>query len=331
MHAPIGMSALQLGKHVYGQKPLAHDLYEVRKLSEFVHGRKLVTQMGIQIQSVNHYRLAVRLIRDGVIGKIKETHSWVPKSWGDTAPLPTHSDPVPEGFNWDLWLGVCAERPFIGNSYYHPVNWRKRIDFGTGTFGDMGCHIFDPVFSALELYSPITVRSEGLAPNQSSWALDSSIHYVFPGNARTAGKTLAVNWYDGAAKPPAEVLKLLEGDERPNSGSIFVGTEGVLVLPHWSKPLLYPDAKFKDFKFPDVRGADHWEQFLLACQGNGTTTAHFGYSGPLTETVLLGGVASRFPQTTLKWESASLIFDLAEANQFIHRKYRQGWSVKGLG
>ncbi len=330
MHAPIGMSALQLGKHVYGQKPLAHDLYEVRKLTEFVHGRKLVTQMGIQIQSVNHYRLAVRLIRDGVIGKIKETHSWVPKSWGDTAPLPTHNDPVPDGFNWDLWLGVCAERPFIGNGYYHPVNWRKRTDFGTGTFGDMGCHIFDPVFSALELYAPITVRSEGQAPSQSNWALDSSIHYVFPGNARTAEKTLAVNWYDGAAKPPAEVLKLLEGDERPNSGSIFVGTEGVLVLPHWSKPLLYPDAKFKDFKFPDVRGGDHWEQFLQACQGNGQTTAHFGYSGRLTETVLIGGVASHFPQTTLNWNSAKLKFEQNEANHFIRRKYRRGWSVKGL-
>jgi predicted dehydrogenase len=237
---------------------------------------------------------------------------------------------VPSGFNWDLWLGVNSTRPFIGNAYYHPANWRKRLDFGTGTFGDMGCHIFDPVFSALELHSPISVRSEGVAPNQWNWAMDSKIHYVFPGSERTADKTLPVSWYDGEAKPAPEILKLLEGDERPNSGSMFVGTEGVLVLPHWSRPLLYPDAKFKDFKFPDVPGADHWEQFLLACQGKAKTMANFGYAGPLTETVLLGGVASRFPQTTLKWNSAKLKFDEAEANHFIRRKYREGWTVKGL-
>jgi len=330
MHAAIDMSALQLGKHVYGQKPLAHDLYEVRKLTEFVRGKNLVTQMGIQIHSVNHYRMAVRLVQDGVIGKIKETHSWCPKSWGDPGPIPTQSDPVPAGFDWDLWLGVNEHHPYIGNAYYHPANWRKRLDFGTGTFGDMGCHIFDPVFSALDLRAPISVRSEGPAPNQWNWAMDSKIHYVFPGNARTADQTLPVSWYDGTSKPPAEVLKLLEGDDRPDSGSIFVGTEGVLVLPHWSRPLLYPDAKFKDFKFPDVPGADHWEQFLKACQGNGKTTANFGYAGPLTETVLLGGVASRFPQTTLKWDATKLKFEENEANHFIRRKYRKGWSVKGL-
>ncbi len=138
MHASIDMSALQLGKHVYGQKPLAHDLYEVRKLTEFVSRGKLVTQMGIQIQSVNHYRLAVRLVQDGVIGKIKETHSWCPKSWGDPAPLPANTDPVPAGFDWDLWQGVCSTRPYIGNGYFHPATFEvargrratgKRFDF----------------------------------------------------------------------------------------------------------------------------------------------------------------------------------------------------------
>jgi len=330
MHAPIGMSAMQLGKNLYGQKPLAHDLYEVRRLTEYAREKKRVTQMGIQIQSVNFYKMAVQLIHQGVIGKIKETHSWCPKSWGDPGPLPSQTDPVPEGLNWDLWLGVSEPHPYIGNGYYHPFNWRKRLDFGTGTFGDMGCHIFDPVFKALEITSPITVRSEGPAPNQWNWALDSRIRYIFRGNDRTAEKLLPVNWYDGAAKPSPEVLKLLEGDERPESGSIFVGTEGVLVLPHWSRPLLYPDAKFKDFKFPQVASNDHYEQFLLACQGNGLTTANFNYAGPLTEAVLLGGIASRFPQTTLKWDSTKMKFDVNEANHFTRRKYRQGWNIKGL-
>ncbi len=330
MHAPIGMSAMQLGKHVYGQKPLAHDLYEVRKLTEFARRKGVVTQMGIQIHSVNHYRLASRLIQSGVIGKVKEVHSWCPKSWGDPAPRSETSDPVPQGFDWNLWLGVCPERPFIGNGYYHPANWRKRIDFGTGTFGDMGCHIFDPVFDALGLGAPLSVRSEGPAPNQWNWALDSQIHYLFAGTPRTEEKTIKVTWYDGASKPPAEVIALLEGDELPNSGSIFAGTEGALVLPHIARPLLYPDKKFKDYKYPEVASGDHWAEFVEACRGQGHTSAHFGYAGPLTEAVLLGGVASHFSKATLKWDAKTMKFDLAEANKLIRREYRHGWEVSGL-
>ena len=330
MHAPIGMSAMHLGKHVYGQKPLAHDLYEVRKLTEFACSAQVVSQMGIQIHATSHYKLARLLIQGGAIGRVKEVHSWCPKSWGDPAPRPDRTDPVPADFAWDLWLGVCAGRPFIGDAYYHPANWRKRLDFGTGTFGDMGCHIFDPVFDALDLRAPISVRSEGPAPNQWNWALDSQIHYVFPGTFYTAGNTLALTWYDGAQKLPAEVLALLEGDEQPNSGSIFVGTQGTLVLPHVARPLLYPDKKFHDFKFPEVASHDHWGEFVDACLGEGRTSASFGYAGPLTEAVLLGGVASRFPKTTLTWNPGKLEFDVREANQFIRRDYRSGWSVKGL-
>ena len=331
MHAPIGMSAMQLGKHIYGQKPLAHDLHEVRKLTEYAfYNRKLVTQMGIQIHATSHYRMAALLVQAGAIGKIKEVHSWCPKSWGDTSALPKQSDPVPSGFDWDLWLGVCASRPFIGNGYYHPVNWRKRLDFGTGTFGDMGCHIFDPVFSALRLGPPVSVRSDGPAPNQWNWAMDSRIHYNFPGTPFTARNSIELTWYDGASKPPADIRALAEGDELPETGSIFVGTQGALVLPHWARPLLYPDKKYKDFIYPEVASGDHWGEFVDACLGHARTSADFLYAGQLTETVLLGGVASRFPQRTLRWNSAMLEFDLPQANQFIRRDYRSGWNIKGL-
>ncbi len=139
MHAPIGVSAMQLGKNVYGQKPLAHDIYEVRRMTEIAHKKKVVTQMGIQIHSNAYYRIAVQLVQDGAIGKIKEGFIyWCNKSQGDMSARPDVSDPVPEGFDWNLWLGVCAELPFIGGEYYHPGNWRKRLDFGTGTLGDMG-------------------------------------------------------------------------------------------------------------------------------------------------------------------------------------------------
>ena len=330
MHAVMGMSAMQLGKHVYGEKPLAHDLYEVRKLTEFSRRKGLVTQMGIQIHAASPYRMASRLVQSGVIGKIKEVHSWCPKSWGDATARPDKSDPVPHGFDWDLWLGVCARRPFIGNGYYHPATWRKRLDFGTGTFGDMGCHIFDPVFDSIGLGAPISVRSEGAAPNEWNWAADSRIRYVFPGTSHTVEKTLSVSWYDGTSKPPAEILALLEGDELPAIGSIFVGTEGVMVLPHIARPLLYPDKKFKDFKYPDIASGDHYGEFVEACRGNGKTLASFAYAGPLTEAVLLGGVASRFPKATLNWNAPKLKFEQSEANHFIRRDYRRGWSVKGL-
>lgn len=330
MHAPIGMSALERGLHVYGQKPLTHDLFETRRLTEMARRKKLVTQMGIQIHSEAAYRLAVRLVQDGAIGKIKEVHTWSSKKWGDSNGRPDRSDPVPAGFNWDLWLGVCAARPFVGNGYYHPGNWRKRLDFGTGTFGDMGCHIYDPVFKALALTAPETVRSEGAAPNDYCWANDALIRYVFPGTKFSAEKKVAVTWYDGDKRPPAEVTTLV-GEKIPDQGSIFIGTEGVMLLPHVSRPALFPREKFAEFKMPEIKSSNHWHQFVEAIRGNGVVSANFDYSGPLTESVLLGSVATRFPQTTLEWKASALKFkNVKEANQFVRRKYRKGWEVKGL-
>lgn len=330
MHAPVGISAMQLGKHVYGQKPLAHDLYEVRRMTEVARRQGVVTQMGIQIHSSAEYRRAVRVIQDGVIGRVKEVHTWSDKTWGDPSPRPDRNDPVPAGFDWDLWLGGCAARPFIGDEYYHPANWRKRLDFGTGTFGDMGCHILDPVFNSLKLRAPVSVRSEGPAPNQWNWAVDAKIHYQFAGTKYTAGEVLPLTWYDGAQKPPPEIAASLPVKNLPEQGSVFIGTEGFLLLPHIGWPRLFPAEKYHGYTVPEVAGANHWEQFVNACLGRDQTTAHFGYAGPLTEAVLLGGVASRFPQTTLQWNSAKLTFDLPAANAFVRRSYRPGWRIHGL-
>lgn len=331
MHAPIAVSAMQLGKHVYGQKPLAHEIYEVRQMMKAARRNHVVTQMGIQIHSSVYYRTAVKALRDGAIGKIREVHSWCPKSWGDFDPLPNHTDPVPKNLDWDLWLGVREPRPFIGGEYYHPGNWRKRLDFGTGTLGDMGCHIFDPIFSALDLTTPISVRSEGPAPNAWNWALDEKILYVFEGTKFTAANVLPVTWHDGKSSVSADVLALLEGAEKPEAGSIFVGTDGVMVLPHFEMPSLHPKEKFKGYKLPKVAGEKHWAQFVNACRGEGRTSANFDYAGPLTEAILLGGIATRFPQTTLDWSSWRMKFKQEAANQYLRRPYRAGWHVKGLG
>lgn len=338
MHAPMAMSAMRRGLHVYGQKPLTHDIHETRQLTEFAREKKLVTQMGIQIHSSNVYRQAVQLVHTGAIGKVKEVHTWSSKKWGDTKPMPERLDPVPAGFNWDAWLGVCAERPFI-KGWYHPGEWRKRLDFGTGTFGDMGCHIYDPVFEALALTAPLSVRSEGPVPNAHSWAVNAVIHYVFPGTRFTEGNTVKVTWYDGDARPPAEIQELVRrkpaSPDAPawkltDQGSIIIGTEGVLLIPHVDRPRLFPEAKYAGFKMPVTENANHWHQFVDAIQGKGQTTAGFDYSGPLTEAVLLGSVASRFRNTTLDWNAKKMTFNVKEANQFVRREYRKGWEVQGL-
>ncbi|MSU58208.1 MAG: Gfo/Idh/MocA family oxidoreductase [Pedosphaera sp.] len=331
MHAAIAMSAMRLGKHVYVQKPLAHDIYEVRQLTRYAHGKKLVTQMGIQIQSGSEYRQAVQLVRDGTIGKVKEVYSWCAKSWGNANPQPDRQDAPPAGFNWDLWTGTAAARPFIGDGYYHPQAWRSKLDFGTGSFGDMGCHIFDPVFGSLDLTAPISVRSEGPAPNAGHWAPNSIVHYVFPGTAFTAEKTFNLSWYDGVERPPKEILALAPTEYFPNVGSIFIGTKGVMLLPHIARPRLYPAKDFADFQLPKVEDGNHYRQFAQAIREQGTTGARFDYAGPLTEAVLLGGVASRFPKTTLLWDSRAMTFkNEKSANAFLRRGYRAGWHVRGL-
>jgi predicted dehydrogenase len=253
--------------------------------------------------------------------------------------MPNRVDKVPANFDWDLWLGVCAERPFIGDGWYHPANWRKRLDFGTGTFGDMGCHIYDPVFNALALTAPVSVRSEGAAPNAHSWATDAIVHYIFPGTEYTDGNTVGVTWYDGDQKPPAEILAQARpkdaapNDDRyriPDQGSIFLGTKGVMLLPHIGLPQLIGDG-LDSKSLIKVDGTDHWKQFVDAILGKEKTGANFDYAGPLTEAILLGTVASRFPHTTLQWDAVKMEFpNTPEANQYVRRTYRKGWENPAL-
>ncbi len=330
MHAPIAMRAMQQGLHVYTQKPLTQTIYEARQLTRVAREKKLVTQMGIQIHSHDVHKTVVATIHAGAIGKVKETHSWSGKQWGDRAPRPDRTDPVPANLNWDFWLGVAAERPFIGGEYYHPGNWRKRLDFGTGTFGDMGCHILDPVFGSLGVTAPKSVRSDGDAPNEHNWGLDVQVQYIFPGSKYTT-ESVTMNWYNGNRRPPAEVQALIGKRPLNDQGSIYIGTEGVLYSPYIAAPVLLPEEKFADYKIPKQGGDNHYLQFVEACRGNGTTSAPFDYSGPLTESVLLGCLATRFPKTLLEWDAAALkVTNVADANQYVRRRYRKGWEVEGL-
>jgi len=332
MHAPIAMRALNRGLNVYGQKPLTQTIHEARRLTEVAEEKKVVTQMGIQIHSARKHKLIVKLIQDGVIGKVKEVHSWSGKSWGDTSPKPEKKDTVPAGFDWDLWLGVASDRPFIGEGYYHPGNWRKRLDFGTGTFGDMGCHILDPVFNAIGVGNPLSIRSELPGPNDYNWSLDVQVKFIFPGTKFTTDP-VSLTWYNGKARPPKEVVDHIGSLKLDGQGSILIGTEGVLYSQYDSgnTPILLSAEKFKDFKMPEVQSDNHYLQYVEAVRGNGKTSAPFSYSGPLTEMVLLGCLATRFPKTDLKWDTKTVkVTNNEEANKFVKKEYRKGFEVEGL-
>ncbi len=341
MHAAVAMEAMQRGKHVYCQKPLAHELHDVRRLTEYGRRRGLVTQMGIQVHSERVYLEAVEVVRSGVIGKVKAAHLWSDKKWGAAGAPPSGKFTVPDDFDWDGWLGVAADRKFVGDTYYHPGNWRRRLDFGTGTFGDMGCHIFDPVFAALGLTAPIAVRSEGPAPDDWNWAINARIRYTFPPTPYTVPENIEFVWYDGDQKLPAEVLALVTEENPepgmrplpriPEQGSIIIGTEGVLLLPHYRPLTLFPRAQFRDWTRPDLKSGHHWHEWVDACLGEGETSTPFDYAGPLTEAVLLGCVAVRFPDQTLEWDAPGMQFtNKPTANTYLRSEPREGWKVKGL-
>lgn len=330
MHAAPTMRAIRMGKHVYTQKPLTQTIYEARMLTEAAQAHKTISQMGIQIHSHPVHRSVVQTIHDGKIGKVKAVHSWSGKKWGDPTPKPERTDAVPAGIAWDLWLGVAAERPFIGGGYYHPGNWRKRLDFGTGTFGDMGCHILDPVFGSLGVKDLKEVKSVGGHPNATNWGLDSEVLFTFPGSQYTT-ETVTITWYDGDRRPPQEVQALLGKRKISDQGSIYIGTEGVLYSPYIAQPVLLPEEKFVGKTISQVEGANHYHQFVDAVLGQGKTSAPFAYAGPLTEMVLLGCLSTRFPNQALTWDPVAMkVTNHAAANPFVRRTYRKGWEEKGL-
>lgn len=238
-HAPIALAALALGKYVFCQKPLAHTVFEARQMRLAAKKAGAVTQMGNQIQSHEFYRTAVRLVRGGAVGEVKEVHSWQSGTmkWLTADDRPPGEDPVPKTLHgWDNWLGAAPVRPFK-EKIYHPWNWRAWQDFSNGQLGDFGCHILDPVFTALDLTAPLTVRGESSPLNREARYKWSVVNYEFPGTQHTAGKTLKLTWYDGEGKLPArEKLGVAEGVKLPGSGSLLIDEKGSLLVPRRDAP-----------------------------------------------------------------------------------------------
>ena len=331
MHCLIALEAMKQGKAVYVQKPLCNTLHETRLLTQEARRRHATTQMGIQVSSSRAQRYGEALVRSGIVGKIREVHTFSNKSWGDDKPLPEGIDPVPAPLDWDRWIGVSATHPFK-RGVYHPGEWRRRIGFGTGTLGDMGCHIYSPPYRALKLTSPVSVMAAGPAPTPESWAIKARVKVTYPGTEYTAGSTVDVWWYDGGELPP-DAIREQVGARMPEQGSVVVGTDGLIVLPHQSaEAFVLPESKMAALPAIDQPDGNHYHEFVDVVLGGGKQpcSASFDYAGPLTESVLIGNIAAHFPGETLAFDGRALAFPKhPQANQFLTREYRQGWRVKG--
>jgi predicted dehydrogenase len=345
-HAVITMAAMERKKHVYVQKPLTHSVHEARLLTETARKYGVATQMGNQGHSGEGARLLCEWVWDGAVGPIREAHAWTNRPvWpsGSEVDRPTETPAVPPGLDWDLWLGPARSRPF--HPTYHPAKWRAWWDFGTGSLGDMGCHIVDPLFWALKLKYPTSVEAnvskywhaffeESQAKNEM-FPRSTIVRFKFP--AREGMPEVAVTWWDGGLMP--ERPKGLEPGRRLgdlDGGILLIGDEGAIMAGcYGTSPRIVPESGMKKYKRPRrtleriPEGLDgHEQDWIRACKDGRPATSNFEYSGPLSETVLMGNLAVRFPDRELFWNGEAMeVTNDAEANAYVRREYREGWRV----
>ena len=336
-HAPASIMAMEMNKPVYCQKPLTRLVSEAREMKKLAEQKNLVTQMGIQVHSFYDYKLATVLIQSGLIGKVHTVRAWTDRNFGYDGPVPKGNDPIPDSLDWNLWLGTSHERPYK-EKYYHPGSWRKFIDYGCGTLGDMGIHIFDTPYNALALDVPLTINNKCRKSNGFGYPESNRVTYTFPGTPYTAD-TLKWIWSDGPGSPlDKKYLELPNKDKLPLQGAMFIGEKGRLLLPHFMEsPRHIVDGEYKkiDVKKYDpnndlgerlndygLASPKHYHQFVDACLGKDKVSAPFSYASRLTETILLGIIAGRFPNKTLNWDEANARFKEDEANQYLLGSYR---------
>jgi len=362
-HAVATLAAMQLGKHVYTQKPLTHDIYEARILAQAATKYKVVTQMGNQGASGDGVRRMKELYDAGLIGDIVEAQAWTNRPiWPQGVPKPSGDHPIPKELDWDLWLGTAPQEAF--NPAYVPFNWRGFWAYGTGALGDMACHIMDPIYRILPIDFPTSAECSianqwtGMnqeANNIASCPVSSIIHLEYPRKDKKG--TLKVSWYDGGLLPerPNE-LQPEESFGNWDGGVLFIGTKGKLLADcYGANPRLLPLSKNESAKaikqtIARVPGGEggHYLQWVNACiagYGKGVTSSPFDYAGPFTESILMGNLAIRSALYTdpkisgwgknkftgrkkLLWDAKNMkITNFDEANQFVKRQYRPGWEL----
>jgi len=355
-HAFASMEGLRRGKHVYCEKPLTHSVWEARHVAEAARKAKVATQMGNQGAGSEETRRLCELIWAGAVGKVREVHIWTDRPsrglmheyWPQGVERPKETPPTPEGLDWDLWLGPAPQRPY--HPAYLPFKWRGWWDFGTGALGDIGCHAMDPVFRALKLGAPESVEAVSTRVNAETYPLGSIVTYHFPArsaeiqahNPHVAGLSgvgagavemppVKLVWYDGGLRP-ARLDGVPDGIEMGTNGRLLIGDAGVMLGSY-----IWPESRRHDFHktpqtIPRVKG--HAADWIEACKTGKKSGANFDWAGPLAEAVLLGNVPLRVQLREkltlhrLNWDSANLRFtNMEEANQFIRRDYRAGWSL----
>lgn len=323
-HAVASMLAIKQGKHVYCEKPLTHSVWEARELRTAASEHKVATQMGNGGHSSDALRECVEWVQSGAVGKVHEVHCWTNRPiWPQGIGRPKETPPVPDPIDWDLWIGPAPMRSY--HPAYHPFKWRGWWDFGTGALGDMGCHIIDTAFWALDLGAPSAVEAESSGVNEETAPSWSVVRYTFP--ARGSQPPLKLTWHDGGKLPSTELLKLPPDYKLIDNGSVFVGDKGTLLFER-GKPLrILPEREgFVPPQKMIPRSPGHYAEWITACKGGPRALSNFDYAGPLTEMVLLGNVALRAGRK-IEWDAEKLrVMNAPEAARFIRREYRAGWS-----
>ena len=322
-HAPAAVKAMRMGKHVYCEKPLAHTVQEARIMREVFRETGVATQMGTQIHAGNTFRRVVEMVQAGAIGPVREAHVWCNRT-SRPGDRPAGTQPIPDHLHWDLWLGPAPERPYHGSYLPGNLTWNRWWDFGNGTLGDMGSHLIDLPWWALELEAPVSAEAEGPAVHPETYPAWLIVTWQHPANDWHGEITL--KWYHGGRRPDSpDGINLGQW----GNGIMFVGDEGQLVADYGKWKLL-PADKFADYEPPEqtiAASPGHYNEWIRGCKEGTPTLCNFDYSGALIENNLLGNVAFRMGQR-LDWNSEELaVTNCDEAEPLIRKEYREGWRI----
>jgi predicted dehydrogenase len=321
---------MRKGKHVYCQKPMTRSIFEARRMGEVARETKVATQVAVGNQASEETRSLCEWIWAGAIGPVREVHNWSSRPfWPQGIERPKDEEPVPEGLDWDLWLGPAPARPY--NHVYLPFVWRGWFDFGTGAIGDMGCYSFDTIFRVLKLGAPASVEASSTRVFPETFPQASLIHFSFP--ARGDMPAVQVHWYDGGLTPlrpqDLEEGRGLAGEE--NEGLLFIGDQGTIMCGFTGEgPRLLPESKMKTFQPPPKtlpRSMGHDREWIEACKGGKPAGANFEFEAAITETILLGNVALRAGKK-LSWDAGNLkVTNVPTAQPYVSPEYRPGWTL----
>jgi len=328
VHAVACIAAIRAGKGVYCEKPLTHSVYEARRVAAAAREAQVATQMGNHGHSSDDIRRAVEWVRDGAIGKVKEVHGWR----GGPARMtltdrPKETPPVPDGLDWDLWLGPAPARPF--HPAYAPLVFHYWWDFGTGTLGNYGCHTLDTAFWALDLGHPTMIEASSTELSKETTPAAAFYHYKVP--SRFQSSEIDLFWYDGGPTPARPDCLESNRDLPRLGGSLIVGDQGAILSGNWSdSPRIIPEQRMKEYRLPAQtlpRSQGHHRDWINACKGGPPASSNFDYAARLTELVLLGAVALQTGET-IYWDGPSMkAINSPKAEPLIHGYFRKGWEI----